>query len=660
MKIPRIKLQWGTAKQQPGNWYLGLLGFYERKSGGRTRGLAISVRGLLLWGMVAAAGAYCAVAGYVVWRLDQRPYNFVRYSDMLLYPIRKHEIERLRGQASIAEGFDQLKAGNWRGGVMLLRIGLEKNPRDLKARLEVARFFIAAKLRDKAQETLFQGLAYGYPGRAYLDAAFGVVSAGEDYELVVELCDRALALHGEGSHSATDGRWLKEQRIRALLAAQRADEALAYAEQQVGEIPDSVLSELRLLALLQAERVEDALKFVAEWRGRAGDTAQVIRLQARVQREAGKLEEMSATLADLRRRNPADARARVFSFVQTLMAGLEADGRAQIDDYIFRFGGTPENFVLAVEPLAEIKRLAEVDMLIAAATERGIRDPRLAAARLQALVGARRWSEATIQLDALRSKLTPDEVARATMLEFMQVLIGAASDPAEGAQANLTDYLAVRQFPISAYRQSIDVLRSAGRTNTARDVVRLAEGVFPANRYLGKVRGELDAEIEAARLAAEAERGVRVVVSAFLSSKAFYAELDRVRAEEGREAALALIRELRQTAPVWMTSETEKLDRAELDLHAAGDDLVMLQAAARRYANPDRVRIQGLIAVATQLFEAGRKREAGMVLDELLRRVPEQPAAVLLKTRWFPPPPPPEEKAASDAAAAPAPAVTPP
>ena len=648
MKIPRIKLQWGTAKQQPGNWYLGLLGFYERKSGGRSRGLAISMRGLLLWGLVATAAGYCAVAGYVVWKLDQRPYNFVRYTDMLLYPIRKDEIARLRGQASIAEGFDELKKGNWRGGVMLLRIGLEKHPRDLKARLEVAKFFLAAKLRDKAQETLFEGLSHGYPGRTYLDASFSVVSAGEDYELLVELSDRALALHDRATHPEADRRWLKEQRIRALLAAERSDDALAYAEQQTGEIPEVALNELRLLALLQAKRTKEAVEFVAVWRANSGDTAQILRLQARTLREDGRIDDMVAVLDELRRSAPADPRVRVFALIQTLLAGRDADGRAQLEDFIFRFGGSPENFILAAEPLAEIKRLPELEILIAAANEQGIRDPRLGAARLQALIGAKRWSEAGVQLAAVRATLAPDAVARATMLELLQVLIDAASDPAEGAQTTLTDYVALRQFPISAYRQCIDVLRSAGRVNTAREVVRLAEGVFPQNAYLAKARGELDAEIATARAAADAERGVRVATPAFAGADVFYAELDRVRAEDGRTAALALVRELRQAAPPWMAGETEKLGRLELGLHAEGDDLVMLQAAARRYANPDRIRVQELIQVATRLFEAGRKREAGVVLDELLRRVPDQATALALKAKWFPPPKP--EERSEDAA----------
>ncbi len=280
--------------------------------------------------------------------------------------------------------------------------------------------------------------------------------------------------------------------------------------------------------------------------------------------------------------------------------------------------------------------------MLAAAAERGMRDVRLPAARLQALIGARRWAEAGAQLDALRSRLPADAVGRATLLELLQVIIGAASDPAEGAQTNLTNFIAVRQLPMAAYRQTIGVLRDAGRTGTAREVVRLAEGVFPGNRYLVEARAELDARIAADRAAAEAARDVKVAAPAFASAAAFYAELEKVRAADGRVAALALVRELRQAAPVWIGGEAEPLGRLELELHAEGDDLVALQAATRRYVNTDRIRIQTTVTVATRLFEAGSAAEARIVLDELLRRVPEQPVALSLKAKWFPPPKPEE------------------
>ncbi len=640
MKIPRIKLQWGSAKQQPGNWYLGLFGFYERKGGGRSRGLAVSIRGALLWAFMACVAGYCAIAGFVWWKLQQKAYNYVTYTDLLLYPIRKDEIDVKRGQAMIFEGYDELAKQNW-GGVQLLRVGLEKNPRDLKARLEVARFFIQAKVRAKAQETLMEGLAFGYPGRAYLESAIGVATSGEDNELVIDISTRALALHDGKRHPAADRRWLVEQQIRALLAEDRSDDALALAEAQTGVIGDDVLSEPRLLALLQAKRLDEAVTFVEAWRARSQPLPQILRLQARTYREADRDADMARVLEELVRRSPADPRARVFSIIQHFLAGMPTEARAQIDDYIFRFGGTRENFTLLAEPLAEIKKRAEVELVIAAAQERGIKEPRLLAARLQTLIAEANWAEANRQIDLVRAALPADTAGRATLLELLQVLIAAAADPAEGRQSTLIDYLALRQLPMTAYRQCIEVLRMAGRTATARQVVLLAEGVFPANRYLVDTRGKLDAELVAARAATEAARVVKSDSPALASPATFHAALDAAEKTGGAPAALALLRELRFARPDWARDEDEVLGRRELQLHAQGDDIVALQGAVRRYLNNDLPRLQATLEVATRLFDSGRKAEARLLLDEILRRIPGQPAAVARMARWFPPKPAP-------------------
>src|SRR5690606_32050946 len=150
-----------------------------------------------------------------------------------------------------------------------------------------------------------------------------------------------------------DRRWLVEQHIRALLAEQRGDEALEFAEKQTNEIEETVLNELRLLALLQSKRFDDAVSYAEEWRTRAKDSQQVLRLLARSYREAGRIADMSRMLAELRRLAPADPRVRVFGVVQEYLAGNDKTADAQLDDYIFRFGGSVDNFILLAEPLAE-------------------------------------------------------------------------------------------------------------------------------------------------------------------------------------------------------------------------------------------------------------------------------------------------------------------
>jgi len=639
--LPRIKLQWAASATTPGDWYLGLFGHYNR-AGGRGRGLIISLRGVLLWFLAACVAAYFLGAGYVFYRLERKQYNFIRYSDILLYPVRYKEVDELRGQAMIAMGFDDLKNNNWQEGVMKLRIGLDKYPRDLKARLEVARFFIAAKIRNKAQETLLGGLDQGYPGRAYLDSAITVVGAGEDYELVISICERALALATEAT-PAVDRRWLAEQKVRALLSEQRSDEALTYLDTLTSGADSASLTELRSLALLQSKRIDDAVTFVEAWCLRSPQDSQVMRIQARVYREAGRIADMNKVLNALRAQNPSEPRFRAYGIVQNLLAGEDQLGRELIEDYIFRFGGTPANLILLAEPLADAKRPAELEIVLSAAAERGVTDIKLETAKLQVAMNDRNWVESRRLIGSLRTQLKNDNAGRAGLLEFFGYLVAAAADPADGAQTTLTNFIALRQLPMSMYRQSIVLLRQAGRPQTAREVVRLGQGVFPANRYLVVSKDELEAELKTARDAAAAARPEKQLAAEFVTAARFYVALDRLVASDGGERGLLMLRELRTAAPAWIAGEGEPLARRELDIQAQGGDVVELQAAARRYINEDKIRLANAIVVATRLYEAGRSPDARIVLNEILRRVPGHLPAVALNAKWFPPAPLAEE-----------------
>lgn len=643
IKIPRIKLQWATAKTTPGDWYLGLIGIYKRGTT-RSRGVALSLRGLLAWSCVFAAFAYAGVAAYVWWKLEQRPYNFVKYTDMLAYPLKKKEIDELRGQALIAEGMDSLKEQRWGDAMMKLRVGLDKYPRDLKARLEVTRFFLAAKVRPRAQAMLLGGLDYGWPGRYYLENAIAVAGAGEDQELIIEFCDRALSLYDPTRHPVADRRWLVEQRARALLQERRFEEVLATLQEHEAILGDELRSEFRLVALLQDNRVEEAVVFAEAWFERSPRSPQVHRLLARSYREAGRLDDMTRILAATRALEPASPRALVFAFIQNFLAGADDAGRQLLDDFIFRFGGTIDNFILAAEPLGEIGRVAEVDHLINAAAERGMKDARLRSARLQGLVNGARWTEAAREIDNVRAMLSPEALSRAAMLDILSLLIAAASDSAEAAQSGIVDHVRQRQFPLSVYRQLIEALRKAGRIDTARRIATFGEGVYPANRYIADTIKTLDDAIEARRLAEEAARPVAASRPELQSAKLFQAELTRQRSDSP-EAALRLIYDLRQARPDWAKEEGPALDLAELEIQSQRQDAAALQGAVRRYLANERTRIRETLRVASETFNAGNPENARLILNEVLRRIPDEPSATSLRQRLFPPPPPETETA---------------
>ncbi len=638
---PRLRIHWAGAKTTPGTWYLGLFGRYERKAGGgrRRRGWAISVRGLLCWSAVAAVCGYFLGAAYVWQKQATRPHNEVTYTDVLLFPLRKDEIRLKRGRALIAEGRDAIRAGDSRTGFMLLRSGLQRNPDDLEARLLVARFFLSARVRNHAHTFLMEGLDLGWPGRDYLETAHGIIASSEDHELMITFCDRALALHDPEKHPAEDRLWLLLNRLNATFDAEQYEAVFTFLDTHESEFEPSIVREKRLLALLGQGRSEEAVAFVEQWRASAGETQTVMRLAVRTYRETKLLDKMDDALATLIAQTPTDPRVHAFSIIQNLLAGRDTDSLAAIDNYIFRFGGTPQNLTSIAVALGQIGRVEELDLVITALEERGVRDARIGAVRLIALIDEHRFQEALEQVRALRTMTTPgDSSAIDANLDYNEALLIALLDPARGAQSSFVDKIRPLQLTLPFYRNAIALLRLRGRVDTARQIVTFAEGVFPGNASLAGLRAELDAEIAAA--APADDPADNTINETLATSPAFFAALSAYREAGNTAAGLALIRDVRRESPVWLAAEQQAVSRAEIGLLARGDDLVALQGAARVYLNGDLARSQIITALATDLHQDGLPEKSLLLLNEVLRRTPNYERARLTRDAFFPPPPP--------------------
>src|SRR3954470_18748034 len=142
LRFPRIKFVWGGAAVIRGRWYLGLFGLYDREEGRREDGLAISVPGLLAWSGVALVVGYFAAATalYSIW--ERNAYNLCTYRDALLYPVRRAALRPKQGQAFINQGLDLWRERKVYDAARLLRLGLERVPRDLRARKTLAEYYL--------------------------------------------------------------------------------------------------------------------------------------------------------------------------------------------------------------------------------------------------------------------------------------------------------------------------------------------------------------------------------------------------------------------------------------------------------------------------------------------------------------------------------------
>jgi hypothetical protein len=627
----RIKFIWGASGVIRGRWHLGLFGFYDREEGVQDDGLAISIRGLL----VLALCLYFAVAAAVHAVYRRNPYNLITFQDVALYPVRPGVVAEKKGQALIAEGQSLAAARKWPAAVAQLERGLAQSPRDRAARLTLAHFHLANDRPSVALRWLGEGLGAEYPGRPYLEALFDAARRGEDYERIAEASARYLP-QAKASGAATDVPWLAEQRFSALLSGGHADQALALAESETGE----VAHEHRVLALLALGRAADATSFLREWRQRPGaDAKALLRLEARAFREAGKLDEMDGSLAEWRRVAPNDVDRMVAAVEQLALAGRGAAATAALEELASR-SDLPEGVLQRLAaPLAARGHVSLLQRCAALAKQRGYAADRFELAIVQSHVQRGEWDAAANALASVSPSTGADQSDAARRREWLQRLIDCGRLRSDLPQLALIELLEERAWPLEVYRQSVAALLHAGRSEAARDVSAIGIRLYPASKTLQEQRTAVLGQVAARALAAAKVANAAAPVPAtarVLDEHEFFRRLDElVKAEQWDDAARHVKQaDSLQPEPMWLSARDGAVRLAQVRIAYGRRDLPAAVAAVRLFLNSDERRAEQLLDVARTCFANGDKEFAAAFTREILRRQPNYAPAKRVQAEW--------------------------
>lgn len=619
-----MRFVWGASRAIPGRWYAGLIGLHNPGENGRYRGIAVSVRGLLCWlGALAVVAYFAGVTALFVW-LNQRPYNLVRWTDVAL-PTHWSRIRDLRGQSFIAEGMEDMKQGRFLAGEMKLRNGLSKHPDNLKARLTLGQFYLAIGRRAMAVNVLQAGLARGYPGRVYMEGLLRLAAQCEDYDLGVRVCDDMLGRPGEAVPAA-DRRWLREQKVQMLLAAKRPADLLALLDaDEAANGPQE--NEARVLALIGLDRLDDAEAFLAKWKTEApAARPQILRLQVRVLREAHKVDPMNRALEELRELSPADPRPLVYKVVQQWMAEQHDAASRSLDDYLLRFGSTTENLVLAAEPLAEVGALSLVSRIVREAQAQGLPARSLYAAQTRALLRAGDAAGAARAFAAFQRDTKQLNAAEELWVAWMERLLAALNGPVESAQVvELQAFLRSRPLPLRVYRETAEALMQAKRWDTARDVLVMGTGAFPASASLAEAKSSVEAELEKLR-PAEADKVV-TAPAAGPREKAVFEDLDRLMGEDKWSQVAQEVRNVLLAKPAWLGKRESELLRIQMRAYFETGSLPDMVGSARLLMDGSNARAQQVVDFAAEVRSRGDKEAARTLLREVLRKTADYPPA---------------------------------
>ena len=178
-----------------------LFGFaYQRRNSNGEIQIALRWRRTLscLLVLFTAAWIGTAAALYSYFK-HKKDFEAVRFTNMLLLPFRMDEHRKEMGDFHIEKGLADVKNGNYRNALRLLRLGVARSPGNLEGRRVLAEFYeIAIKRGDIATELMLAGLEMGgIEDLTYLKQTLRVLLRDQRDDKIQEIADTYLPHEAE-------------------------------------------------------------------------------------------------------------------------------------------------------------------------------------------------------------------------------------------------------------------------------------------------------------------------------------------------------------------------------------------------------------------------------------------------------------------------------
>lgn len=632
--VRRIKFIWGSCDAIKGRWHLGLIGIYAHRPGYPGTGLAISLRGLLRWGVVLAVVGYTASVALVIRSLRGLPKGEVTWVDAAAWPLRRARLRDLRGRAWIAQGQAAIQAGRFGEGAFLLRSGLGLDPRDAAARLELAQVWVSFGARPRALGLLAEAPIYGLPDRAWRQDALAIAADGEEWNFTLTFVDACLP---RLAVSAFEERGeLLAAKARALIGLGRAADALALTA--APDLQTEVVRAQHVEALLALDRVSEAVDYLAAWRREEQPAAlpPILRLQAQALRRAGRFAEFEQTLEALRALHPAMPQPAAFGVAERARAGRGA--AEALADYLLRFGGRPANLRLVASELAQVPDVPLLSRIVAAARERGYPLRPALVALAEGLLRQGDWAGLAPVVAELEPLFSRRGTAGWIWFVWMNALSHALVSTEAGMQQQLVNVATDRTLSLEAYKQTVAALRRAGRVETAGRMLAAARLEFAESPWLlaqtAEVNRELAARAPKTPAPALAARPVPVV------QRQLFDRLDAAMSAGHWPEARALVQKMRRLdpRPPWLIARETDLLRRELRIDQGLGDVLALRLSAQLLLGHGAERIDELLEIARDFAAHGDRADAVLIATLVREKYPGNVPAAQLLEDWQPHP----------------------
>jgi hypothetical protein len=300
--------------------------------------------------------------------------------------------------------------------------------------------------------------------------------------------------------------------------------------------------------------------------------------------------------------------------------------------FFFRFGGNAGTLLKLAGALNEMGDLRLLPRCVEVAGRQGYGLVPFQMLQAESLLKHGDWMRASALVSAVAAAKDPLPENIRLWRDWAGRIVECARIHTEATQTMILDYLREHRWPVALVRQTILILRTVDRYETAQEVAALGLRTFPASRWLQAQAEAIRLELVARKEALPVER----VVEAAPTERAFRSKLDElVKAEKWAETS-QLIQRVQQVAPppAWLDAHESAVRLAQIKIGRAQKDLSAMLAAARLYLNGGDERARELLGLARQSYAEGEARLALGLTREILQRSPDFAPAKSELAKW--------------------------
>jgi len=616
---------------------------------GRDGGIKLMARGILIWASSLAILAYVAMASAWFFTLNQRPGNLVTWSDCVLAPLRWQEIRSKRGDAYISEGLAAMEAKKWNDAILKIQAGLGISPNNRQGRRQLGLFFVVVGQRERGLQILSGGFENYYPGREDLELFMRLAVEGEDFDRAIRVIDKSLTHSGRAVDR--DRVWIHDQMVRVLMLAKRYEAILRWSDAQ--QVPTEIMRESRVISYIELGDFGNARLALEAWQKEDGRSGAVQRIRVRLAREERSLDEMRATLAEMRALAPTEPQSWVYTVIQEFLAEEPTAANAALDSFLLRFGGVSNNLMMIAEPLVEIEAWALFGIIEQRFVDLGVSEAKFNRLRCEAAIArgdfatARKWLEIYAE-EGNESLSATDQ----KWLDTTSSMVGFLATGEDADRAELIESLRNTPFSLAVLKVIAGTLTDQGKKTVALEVLGLARQRFPHSSYLNLEYQALETELGAQVLAEvaiplvqdgssinleseiltieESERPSLAVQSA----RQFLAQSERMIVNKRWSELSDVLREIRRVRPAWVGGYREEITLSEVALNTAEKNWPALVSNVRFLLDGTVPRALTVMGIVRDLDNLGERQMAESILAEIEDRHAGFPPARRLREDW--------------------------